>query len=229
MRTAGVVAGVVLALGLAAPGRADGLVRQVPKAGAWARFYCTEEFDDGVKRDRYVTLSCVGGEKAGGEPSLWIELKYQTGPARPGAVWKFLIPEKHLGPGGDPLAHAVKAWFRGADADAAPEARPVAPNLPRLYLVLPPDLGAVKRVREEQHFDWQKGRLTSETVLEAARHAHPAETVRTRYRLAVHDGVPFGVAGARVEIDSTLGYKGTVRYWLTDMGAGATSDLPDAK
>jgi len=227
MRTVAVVAALTL---LPATGRADGLIRTLPKDGAWASFYCSEEFDDGFKRDLYVTVQSVEREDVKGEPCRWIEVKNQRPaewPKGDAGVWKLLIPEKHLTPDGDPLGHVVRSWSKTTDGVAR---RDVAEGLPRLYLVLPPAIKGLKEVREEQHFDWQKGRLTSKmTLVGAARHVNRVETVRTTYRLALSDQVPFGVAGAKLELESSGGYKGTVQYWLVDMGTGATSAVPDAK
>ncbi len=230
MRTAALLASLVLAVASPGRGRADGLVRQLPEDGAWASFYCTEEFDDGLKREHYVTIKSVGRERAGGEPCRWVELAYHRDAARTkgtGGAWKLLIPEKHLGPDGDPLGHVVRAWRKGADGL---QPGGLDDGRPRLDLVMPPAIPGLKEVRDEQHFDWQRGRLTSTRALVgAARHAHRVEMVQTSYRLALSDRVPFGVAGAKIELESNIGYKGTVQYWLVDMGSGATSDLPDAK
>lgn len=212
-------------------GRADGLIRQLPKDGAWASFYCAEEFDDGLKRELYVTLQSVGREAVKGEPCRWLELKYQRPAEWPhgkAAVWKVLVPEKQFGPGGDPLGHAVKSWRKSPGEDAAEE--DVGPQLPRLHLAVPPALKGLNEVREEQHFDWQKGRLTSTTArVGTVRRAYKVETVKAAYRVALGDAVPFGVAGMKVELESSLGYRGTVQFWLVDMGAGATSAAPEAK
>lgn len=212
-------------------GRADGLIRQLPKDGAWVSFYCAEEFDDGAKRELYVTIQSVGREDVKGEPCRWLELKYQRPAEWPhgkAAVWKVLVPEKQFGPGGDPLGHVVKSWYQEAGEDAVEE--PVGPILPRLHLVLPTPITGSKEVRGEQHFDWQKGRLTSTTALVGtARHVYKVETVKAAYRVALSAQVPFGVAGMKVELESSIGYKGTVQFWLVDMGAGATSAAPDAK
>jgi hypothetical protein len=95
---------------------------------------------------------------------------------------------------------------------------------------MPPAIKDLKTVKVEQKIAWQQGQLVCHEVLEGAdRHEFTVETVDTRYRLTIHDKVPFGVAGARLETKSNDGIKGTIQYWLTDMGTNATSDLPDQK
>jgi hypothetical protein len=62
-----------------------------------------------------------------------------------------------------------------------------------------------------------------------ARRELKVENCDLEYRLSVNDYVPFGVAGVTMRLESSLGYHGTIEYRLVDMGADATSDLPDAK
>ena len=57
----------------------------------------------------------------------------------------------------------------------------------------------------------------------------PAETSDTLYRLRLHKRVPFGVASAKLTIQTDNEDKGMVEYRLIDMGTNAKSAIPETK
>lgn len=223
------VASCVFVLGLAATSRSDCLVRDLPNDGAWAVFWDTEQFDDGTKRDLWITIKSVGRTEMAGEPCRWIEIKYQSEESRKketGTVFKLLIPEMHLKPGGDPLKHVLKAWRKNPTLQEPVPIDRIEDWLPRLYLVVAPPIENLKKTDEQQNVDWQQGQLACSVLEGSNQYTTQTEKISARYRLAVNPKVPFGVAAAKVEIESNDGYKGTLQYSLIDMGTGAVSDLP---
>lgn len=209
---------------------ADGLVRKLPADGSWATFHCMEEFDDGNKRAYYVTIKSVGAVEVEKKACRWLEFKFQDDEQRKsgiGLAEKFLIPDEHWGPKGDPSNHAIKAWRKRVDKEPMEFAK-LEDYFPRLYLILPPPID-LKKTKVQEAVEWQGGRLMCDVLQGTARHVLKVETCETQFRLLVSDKAPFGVAGASQQIQSNRGYKGTVEYRLTDMGTGAICDMPGVR
>lgn len=214
----------------AALARGDGLVRRLPEDGAWALFYCTEEYDDGEKRTEWITIKSVGTIVEDGQACRWIEVVLQNDEGRrkgTGSTWKFLIPEKHFVPEGDPLDHVIRTWHKYENQQSV--RRDIDFFKPRLHLIIPPPIKDLKEIAEKQTVDWQRGQLVCNVLVGTIRQEYKVETVKKQYRIAVHDKVGFGVAAVKIEMESDLPYKGTVQFMLTDMGTDAKSGIPDGK
>jgi hypothetical protein len=233
MGIARLAVGILLISGSHRAAVGDLLVRKIPAEGNWATFHCTEEFDEGTKRTLRLTI--IAGEKTSvdGQDCQWIDLKYQAaedGSRERGAGFKVLIACKLDGPNADPLGSAVKVW-RTPDGQA-----PVELDLdkfrtffPRLHLVISPAIDNLKKTDQTETVEWQGGRLTCGVFEGTARREYPVETSEDECRLFLNDAVPFGVAGCTLRMKSSLGYRGTIQYRLTDMGTEAKSDLSNVK
>ena len=210
----------------------DALIRRLPADGAWARFYMNESWMDRSERTGWITISSVGEETIGKEKCRWIEWKFETedGQQRVTSVFKFLIPEEHLKAGGDPLTHVVKAWRKSRDRDpVALEQIDIEALYPRLHLICEgPPIELIKKLEKKETVQWQKGKLECEVLLGTTQEEYEIETSKVRYRLRVNPKIPFGVAAATLEVDSTIGERGTLEFIVVDMGTGARSDLPEA-
>jgi len=206
---------------------ADGLIRRLPEDGAWARFYMTEKWEGELERTMYVTISSVGKLLTGGEHCRWIELKLESPDEKSSQTFKMLIPEKHIGLDSDPLSNAVKSWRR-INNEAARKSN-LKPLLARLYLFCLPAIANLKSIEKTEDVEWQDGKLDCKVMVGSSKHKTDAETAETSYRLYLHQQVPFGVAGATLNVKTNNGDSGTVDFRLTDMGKKAKTELPDSQ
>ncbi len=211
--------------------RADLLWQKLPEDGAWVTFQCSEEYGDGTKRELWLTIKSVGKDKFEEQACRWVELKYQNEEARKagtGSVMKFLIPEKELATGGDPFGHTRKAW-KGSIGEPAIPIDDVAALRHRLNLVLSPPIKDLKKTRQRKIIDGPKDKLRCNVWQGTGRYENAGDKVTASYSLGLHDDPPTGIAWAKIELDASPSGIGTIVYSLTDMGAGAVSDFPDAK
>lgn len=208
--------------------RADDVVRQLPKDGAWVLYHFTEKWDDGTERTLQFMISLVGQTTIKNEKCRWIELKLKSDGAKSwSVVYKWLVSEKNLTLGGTALANAHKTWRKWRDKN--PREFNLKESIVRLYLFAPPPLKGAKKIGKIETVEWQQGQLKCDVAVVRAHYEFPTETTDTVFHLKLHKRVPFGVAAAKLTVDSSDGVQGTIEYWLMDMGANAKSEIPEAK
>ena len=109
--------GLFLAVLIVATVRGDGLIRTLPKDGTEVS-YALEIVGSMKGQEKTVkgtlTLASVGSETKDGQACRWIELGFiiKDNQREFGDYSKFLIAEKHLRPGNNPLEHVIQAWRR---------------------------------------------------------------------------------------------------------------------
>jgi hypothetical protein len=206
----------------------DCLLRRIAPHGAWATFHCNDKWDDGTEYAFYVTIKSVGSDTIDDQPARWIELKLHQGGKDKGNLWKFLVLEKHLGPDGDPLNNVLKAWRKLRDGEPV-EIKDLNFDLPRLNLFISAPIKNLKKTNQRRTVEWQGGQLTCEVFEGSGRFEHKVGNDETHYLLSVHERMPFGVAGATLDVKGDDGETGTVEIRVVEFGANAISDLPDLK
>lgn len=210
---------------------ADLLWQKIPEDGTWVTFQCSEEYADGTKRKLWLTIKSVGQDKVEDQVCRWVELKYQNEEARKagtGSVMKFLIPEKELATGGDPFGQVQKAW-KGSVGEPPIPIEDVGTLRHRLNLVLSPPIKDLKKSQQRKIIDGPKDKLHCNVWQGTGRYEIAGEKVTATYSLGLHDDPPTGIAWAKIELDASPSGMGTIVYSLTDIGASAVSDFPDAK
>ena len=206
----------------------DCLLRRVAPDGAWATFHCNDKWDDGTEYAFYVTIKSVGGTTIDDQPARWIELKFHQRGDDNGSVWKILVLEEHLGPDGDALNNVVKGWRKHRDCDPT-EIKDLNSDLPRLHLFISAPIKNLKKTDQRRTVEWQGGQLTCEVFEGSGQFEHKVGNDETHYLLSVHEKMPFGVAGATLNVKGDDGVTGTIEFRVVDFGANAISELPDFK
>ncbi|MBI3462850.1 MAG: hypothetical protein HY000_07285 [Planctomycetes bacterium] len=221
------------------PGRADGLLYQLPDDGTWVRFDTEGKAfgpDGGVKVTitGSVMVSSVGQTDVYGEKCRWIEIgsTAKRGEQEFTEVYKLLIPEKRLKQGENPLDHVLKAWQKHSMINhGAPQQL---------------DLGAVRSLDEflsgpapevtklpAELTDSKLGKRQCEGLRgHAVVKTCDSETHFT-YEVRLDKDAPFGVVTFRYEKarkrqGQSLGAR-TATFKLADFGTEAKSALPDSQ
>lgn len=118
-----IIRGLTIALILATVPRlvtAGGPVQSLPKDGCWVKFFLEIELSgpDGVNGEHTGswTISSVGTQTVNGEKCRWIEIEEhidQADDGKPFTGWfKYLVREKDLKPGRDPLKDLIEYWHK---------------------------------------------------------------------------------------------------------------------
>ncbi len=97
---------------------AGGPVQSLPKDGCWVKFFLEHETgpNDVSKATGSWTISSVGTRTVDEEKCRWIEIEEhfdQGDDGKPFTRWfKYLVREKDLKPGGDPLSNLIEYWHK---------------------------------------------------------------------------------------------------------------------
>jgi hypothetical protein len=236
--------GLTVALLLAAAPHvafAGGPVQSLPKDGCWVKFFLEYELSGpnavDSKGTGTWTVRSVGTKVVNGEKCRWIEIeehldKSDDEPAF--TRWfKYLVREKDLKPGGDPLNNAVEYWHKDSIRNRTAKKLDVPSAGLSPFLRGTPK--TVNSVAQKNRVLWQQGEFAFQRA---------EEQVQTRkrgdgYGVTIRDVVwkkaeiPFGTAA----VTSTMRYtiKGKHSFtWirklsLADHGTGAKSKVPEAK
>ena len=222
---------------------AEGLLYQLPVDGVWARFEMVQtHWKTSGNSIGTLTVSSVGTEEIDGRKCRWIEIDYDTkgwrSPIR--NVYKLLIPEEHLGKGGEPLKHVVKAWYKDGKGNPTENKN--------LYVLV----GAARYKLLDSFFH---GPFGSATELEAAaiesqlgkldcKGIAVNETTRLEeelldgaiYSIRLHEKAPFGVVLWERKLHWVLRTRdGPIQGWettklkLAATGIDAKSAMPEAR
>lgn len=242
MRQLSNVAALVIVMFLPIPSAAEGLIRQLPEDGAWARFEVTGK---GIDSDGTVsvtvngtqTIRSVGRAVVDGKQCRWIELESKFEFERAGGnsaesneIIKLLVPEQFLTKGANPCDHVFKA-YRGSSAATLREldltdygARELQ-GLDEVFhepLPVTSELPAATIETGQQSWTCEgfKGERTDDGV-----------AFRTETRLK--EDAPFGVVTykyekERIRNNQSQGMR-TMAWKLVESGTDAKSAAPDAQ
>lgn len=209
---------------------ADEVVQQLPQDGAWVRYHLTEKWDEGTQRTLQFQISLVGQTIVEGENCRWFELRLRAEGSKSWSVYKWLVPQKQLELGGTALANAHKAWRKTGEEQAREiNLKDLKELFARLHLFVPPPLKGANKIGKKESVKWQAGELNCDVAIVRTHDEFPTDETDTVYRLKLNQRVPFRVAAAKLTISSVIGGKGTIEYWLIDMGMKYKSDIPEAK
>jgi hypothetical protein len=243
---------VILALAAGAA-QADGLLYQLPKDGAWARYEmeiaAKIEMEIEGKIDEQemeasgsLRMASVGRTTEKGEPCRWIEVnletKMKTGEGKERVdkrIAKVLIPEKYLKKGESPLDHVVRAWHRRENGGPGREPRqledPKDANQTPLPIVLAGPFKDVQQL-EEVVVESKLGKLSCAGLtghMEFKMRGDSTMQIKMENRL--HPKAPFGVVSSRWIMQGTSdGGPAVEMTWnlkLSELGEDAKSELPD--
>lgn len=235
--------GLTIALILAAVTRlatAGGPVQSLPKDGCWVKFFLEIELSgpDGVNGEHTGswTISSVGTKTVDGEKCRWIEIEEhidQADDGKPFTGWfKYLVREKDLKPGGDPLANLIEYWHRDTSQSGTARKSDDRPAMmPMFFRGTPKTAAAVTKPKRGL---WQQGEFNIKQAEEQT------QTIRSREcDLIIRDvvwrkaDIPFGTAAVnssvRLDRDGFPSYTYVRRLLLSDHGSGAKSKIPEAK
>ena len=126
------------------------------------------------------------------------------------------------------LNNVVKGWRKRRDDDPT-EIKDLNSDLPRLHLFISAPIKNLKKTDQRRTVEWQGGQLTCEVFEGSGQFEHKVGDDETHYLLSMHEKMPFGVAGATLNVKGDDGVTGTVEFRVIDFGANAISDLPDFK
>ena len=177
-----------------------------------------------------------GTKTVNGEKCRWIEIEEhidQGDDGQPFTRWfKYLLREKDLKPGGDPLSNLVEGWRKDtSQTTTAKQSDNRFSMLPMYFRGTPKTPAAVAKPKRVL---WQQGDFTIQRAEEQT------QTVRTQeYDLIIHDvvwkkaAIPFGAAALNTSVGLERAdfptYTWGLRLSLSDHGTGAKSEIPEAK
>ena len=224
--------------------RADGMLYQLPKDGAWATYEFTASAkttggaaDDAMSFKGTLTIASVGQVVVQDQPCRWIEVQLGMAANNPeeirGEVYKILVPENFLVKGQSPLAHVLQAWFQRGGQPPQRLADPGDINVGPLPIILSGPWSNVKKL-DKVAIDGKLGNLSCEGTqgtLDFKMGSVGNMVCRLENRL--HENSPFGVVTCRwsLELPEVQGKKAVI-YWnlkLIDVGGNAVSKLPSVK
>ena len=237
--------GLTIALIFAAMTRlatAGGPVQSLPKDGCWVKFFVDLEISgpDGVngKHTGSWTISSVGTKTVNAEKCRWIEIEEhidQGDDGKPMTRWfKYLVREKDLKPGGDPLSNLIEYWHKDTfQTTTATKSDNGFTMMPMYFRGTPKTAAAVAKPKR---VFWQQGDFT---IKKAEDQTQTIRAPDDSYRLIIRDvvwkkaDIPFGAAAltssVRLERAGFPTYTWVHRLSLTDHGTGAKSKIPEAK
>ncbi len=205
---------------------ADGLLYQLPKDGAWAKYDLTatgEGMGQTTQAKGSLRMASVGEVTEQGQPCRWIEVVVQGQSETPGGttvrteeVWKVLIPQKRLARGEAPLDHAIRAWEadirdRAKKTSSAPdkarEARQLKDVKDFSHGPLPALLaGPLKDVKQlgKAEVESKLGKLSCEGVRGVLEFKDGIRRMRITLENRLHPKAPFGVVSSRCTIEGVV-------------------------
>ena len=209
---------------------ADGLIRTLPKDGAWVSYHGTLK-GGSTEQSGKLILRSVGKVVENNQPLRWIELD-MVDPTRDGGgrtIYKMLIAEKELKAGVDPVDHIVRAWIKQGKDDAKQIADPSTLDRGFVGLYLHGPVEKEKQLSPIREFLYQRGKLTGRARV--GRRKINLKNLKGTLDSTVwpHKDVPFGVAGLQVIFGTEDNPKAIhVEFMVNDFGTDAKSALPDA-
>jgi hypothetical protein len=179
----------------------------------------------------------VGSKVVKGEPCRWIEIEEHLDKGddeTPFTRWyKFLVREKDLKPGGDPVKNAIEVWLKDTENNrTAKKSEERSQGLAMFFRGTPK---TVKSVAGKNRVLWQQGEFAFETAEEQVQSVEFQNDRRMTIRDVVWKkaGIPFGTAAVTMTLRMTrkkkYSWTWVRKMSLADHGTGARSKVPDAK
>ncbi|MBW3540505.1 MAG: hypothetical protein KY476_09550 [Planctomycetes bacterium] len=222
--------------------QADGLVWQLPEDGSWVEYEATgtqlEPEEKKISTGKLL-LRSVGTVMEGGEKNRWLELEFTVklvgdDDRMHHAVYKYLIPEKHLGKGKSPIENVVRSWFQvhGRDQEPREISNAVTRDGEAIVPYLGPPLLDARQTEEKRRIEHQKGTVDAIAVRGQQKALAEKQRHLKGVTIWLAEEIPFGVAAmdSYVEV-SREGeeYRFKAELVVHDFGTGAKSALPDVK
>lgn len=222
--------------------RAEGLIVQLPKTGAWAQFDMVQvkglvDSNSGktLIEDRTtqatLRIASVGKATVDKKSCRWIEFKVEEpmGDSARTTIVKLLIPDDHLKKGGDPAGNIMQGWLKGGG-------KPVRPIKDGDSIVIRVLVGGPQEKLtklDPKVVECKAGQLKCEGLSGTSTWKDDNErNFNTAHELRLHRKSPFGVAWWKSETDLVdKGARMTIKVTssLIESGNDATSELPDHK
>jgi len=221
--------------------RADGLIVQLPKDGAWATFdmhqvkslvdrNTGETLIEDSSSDLSLRVSSVGQVTVEGKSCRWIEIKLQEilDGKMQSIIFKALIPQEHLKRGGEPEKHIVRGWAKAYDK---PIVQIEDVDKGPLRLLLSGPLQDSKKL-DSKVIDCKAGKLNCDGLSGTTAWKDQAgRKFQATHEIRLHDKSPFGVAfwDSRTEMDDQVRARMIIKMTstLSESGTNAKSELRD--
>jgi hypothetical protein len=223
---------------LPGPARADGLLYQLPPDGSWVRYDIEGKVIDADGKQSMsvagsVTMSSVGRETVDNEPCRWIEIatrgKIKRGDkeSEHTETIKFLIPEKDLKRGVNPLDTAKKAIRKRDGQVKEVDVKTIAPTLEELFHAPPQEV----KKGDSQIIENKLGKLNCERWTGRHTKAQGQFETAATIETSVNPAAPFGVVAYEFQRErkrngEALGKQITI-FKLADVGKDARSELKE--
>jgi hypothetical protein len=224
--------------------RADGMIYQLPKDGAWAAydfvgvFQATGATVTATKNFKgTMTIASVGQAVVKNQPCRWIEINVVCADTETGQkmneIYKMLVPEKSLGKGQTPLKNVVQAWRQVGGERPRQMAELDNIESGPLPIILSGPWENVKTLPKVE-VDGKLGKLQCEgNQGTLAFKGEQAGDIVCTLANRLHENSPFGVVSCAWLLDLPVkdGFKPTIRWnlKLIDLGGNAISRLPAIK
>ena len=210
--------------------RADGLLYQLPKDGAWVLFDLEMSAKDRMTKGT-LKMSSVGAVKVDNKPCRWIELKMtvKMDEREETYVAKLLAPEKDLREGGKPFENRIRGWLKERlDGEVAELDEKNQGPVP-IFLSSP--LKDAKKL-EPKIVESKLGKLKCAGVTGHIEYKEGEGKIKVTFETRRHKNAPFGVVTSNIKLEVERNgnreeFKMTFK--LREVGKGAVSDLPDSK
>lgn len=220
---------------------AGGPVQSLPKDGSWVKFFLEWELSgpgavDGKGTGTW-TVRSVGTKIVNGEKCRWIEIEEhldKSDDEQAFTRWfKYLVREKDLKPGGDPIGNLVEYWYKNTlQTKTATKSDSRSAGIAMFFRGTPK---TVKSVAKRRQVLWQRGEFTFQRAEEQTQ----TRERENDYRVTVRDlvwkkaEIPFGTAAvtstARFTSKGKHSFTWVRKLTLADHGTRAKSRVPEAK
>ncbi|HUG92178.1 MAG TPA: hypothetical protein VML55_15160 [Planctomycetaceae bacterium] len=227
----------IVALAASAPAalKADGLIHQLPKDGAWALYDLKFAISrGGEQRELTGTLrvASVGKTVEDGKDARWIEFRLDFKLPDEGErtiLSKVLVPDEHLQAGKSPVDHIIRGWLKEPEADQA--RRIEGDNLGPLPIFLGGPGKDHRKLDAETLKNEKLGEIEAAGAGGTIEYQEGNRQQAADYEVRTHEKAPFGVVTAKftIRIQDEAEPVGRATLTLSDIGDTALSDLPDRK
>jgi hypothetical protein len=228
-------AGLFIAVAVAQPALADGLIYKLPDDGAQVR-YDLEIAITGqdTKVNGSLSVSSVGKVTENGEDCRWIEFKMIA--SHDGQdhvnISKVLIPQKHLGKGKSAAENVIRGWIKEENGEPFEIKDLKAPQAVALRAFL---AGPLKNAGEleKKEIDGKLGKLECPGMTGELELENDIGTITINVENRLNEKAPFGLVTAtwkfELKNNGQVLVGGTFTLTPTDTSTTALSDLPDKK
>jgi hypothetical protein len=233
---------IALAVAVSESLRADGMIYQLPKDGAWVtyEFNASAKTTGGGANDSMdfrgtLSIASVGQVVVQNETCRWIEIQLATDTTgnKQGEIYKVLVPEKFLGKGQSPLSHVLQAWIQRGKEAPQKMADPNDINVGPLPIILSGPWTNPQKL-DKVAIDGKLGNLQCEGVQGTiAFKMGKIGDMTCKLEERLHENSPFGVVSCAwaMELPEVEGKKAVISWnlKLIDVGTGAVTHMAEVK